>query len=425
MRNRRRLGPWLGLIAVVLPVAIALIVSRGRVIEIVASADTPPLTPSADEMGPLKGVVLPASGDVLLTGGMGTGKATFKTIGAAEFYHPASRAFSSTGGMPVTAAAQGATAVSSSPGAKIALFGGISGKAKSSINLLSFSGTVLAAAETYDPSTGKWAAAANAMAFKRGGATVTRLGNGKILIAGGFDANEKALNTAEIYDPAGGTFVATDNNMTDARAFHTATLLKNRKVLLVSGLTDNNGTLSTTADIFDPSAGTHGAFATSGGLPTPRTAAAAVLLSSGKVLIAGGDTNPIANFVASVSNSDIYAPGMDSFALGPSMNEHRLTHTATLLKDGTVLIAGGINVLAGLNTGMVNGNGAQTTFSQSGEIYDPGLNSFTCIGGPGASGGCKATMTHTRAGRTATLLGDGSVLIAGGFVSFGRPPFQM
>jgi len=66
-----------------------------------------------------------------------------------------------------------------------------------------------------------------------------------------------------------------------------------------------------------------------------------------------------------------------------------------------------------------------TTFSRSAEIFDPATGIFTCVGGPGALGGCAATMTHTRAGHTATLLGDGIVLIAGGFVSYGRPPFQM
>src|SRR4029077_14557490 len=97
-----------------------------------------------------------------------------------------------------------------------------------------------------------WTAAANMMSAARAGATATLLPSGKILVAGGFDATEKALNTAEVFNPADGTFVATDNTMTDARGYHTAILLLNGKVLLVSGLTDNKGSPSATADIFDP-----------------------------------------------------------------------------------------------------------------------------------------------------------------------------
>jgi hypothetical protein len=425
---RRRLGLWLSLIAVGLPVLIAFIVSRGLVIEINASADTPPLMPGVEEMGPSPAVAHPVAGDVLVAGGMGAGRTSIKTIAGAEYYHPAKRAFFATGGMPVTAAAQGATAVGSSPAAKIVAFGGISGLAHANVNLLSFTGTVVKSAETYDPSTGKWQAATNSMSAARGGESVTLLPSGKILIAGGFNASEVALNTAEIYDPANGTFAATDNNMTDPRAFHTATLLQNGKVLLDSGLTDNNGSESSTADIFDPNAGTHGVFTKSAGLPVPRAAAAAVLFTggplAGEVLITGGDVAPSPNTVASVATAEIYNPGSDAFSTTSSMNEPRLTHTATLLKNGTVLIAGGINVIAVLNAGKVEGNGALTTFSKSAELFDPSAETFTCIGGPGA-GGCKSTMTHTRAGHSATLLADGTVLIAGGFVSYGPPPFQM
>jgi galactose oxidase-like protein len=90
-----------------------------------------------------------------------------------------------------------------------------------------------------------------------------------------------------------------------------------------------------------------------------------------------------------------------------------------------VLVTGGINVTATLSLGTVLGGGALTTFSRSAEIFDPMTATFTCVGGPGPISGCAITMTHTRAGHTATLLGDHTVLIAGGFTSFGHPPFQM
>jgi hypothetical protein len=427
MKNQRRLVLWLSLTALVVPLTIVLIVSRGMVIEIKASAATPPLLPDADELARAAGVPLPVAGDVLVSGGMGAGRASFKTIAKAEYYNPSRYAFFPTGTMPVTAANQTALAVSSLAGAKIAAFGGISGKVHSTVNLLSFIGTVMAGVETYDPTTGKWTAGANVMSSPRTGATATLLPSGKILIAGGFSNNgSPALNTAEIYDPSNGTFVATDNNMTDPRAFHTATLLANGKVLVDSGMTDNTGNLSSTADLFDPTAGTHGVFTVSTGTPGPRAAAVSIIFPSGpmagKVLITGGDICGALQICSSMF-ADVYDPVMDVFSF-PAMNENRMNHTATLLNDGKVLVAGGINVTAQLSMGTVLGGGALTTFSRSAEIFDPATGIFTCVGGPGTTG-CAATMTHTRAGHTATLLGDDTVLIAGGFTSFGRPPFQM
>jgi hypothetical protein len=428
MKNRRRLVLWLSLTALMAPFTIAFILSHGLVLEFKASAATPPLLPDAQDLAPQVGVPLPVAGDVLVSGGMGAGRTRFKTIGKAEYYNPSKHAFFRTGTMPVTAADQVALAVSSSPGAKIAAFGGISGRVRSTVNLLSFIGTVMAAVETYDPATGKWTAGANLMSSPRTGATATLLPSGKILIAGGFSNNgSPTLNTAEIYDPGNGTFVPTDNNMTDARAFHTATLLANGKVLLDSGMTDNTGNLSSTADLFDPAAGTNGVFTASTGTPGARAAAVSTLFPSGpmagKVLITGGDTCTGTLQVCSSMFADLYDPVTDSFSF-PAMNEFRMNHTATLLNDGTVLVTGGINVTATLSLGTVLGSGALTTFSRSAETFDPSTGTFTCVGGPGTTG-CAATMTHTRAGHTATLLGDGTVLIAGGFTSFGRPPFQM
>jgi len=360
---------------------------------------------------------------------MGSGKTKMKTLSAAEYYNPTKGEFFPTGGLPAVAvAAQGASLASSSPGAKVVAFGGISGTGHASVNLLSFVGTVVADAESYDPSAGSWTAAANPMSTPRAGATATLLPSGMILIAGGFDASEHALNTAEIFNPANGTFVATDNTMTDPRAFHVANLLLNGKVLLVGGLTDNNGSLSSTADIFDPSAGTHGVFTESAGIPATSAAAASVLFTSGPlqgdVLITGGD-GCASGSVCSVETGELYNPTLDEFTFTATMNEVRLTHTATLLPNGKVLVAGGINVFATMGAGSVNGAGASTTFSKSAELFDPVAATFTCVGGAGAHGGCNPTMTETRAGHSATLLGNGTVLIAGGFVAYGHPIFQM
>jgi N-acetylneuraminic acid mutarotase len=130
-------------------------------------------------------------------------------------------------------------------------------------------------------------------------------------------------------------------------------------------------------------------------MKTERCKAAAILLPSGKVLIAGGETN---NANASLSSTEIYDPDTNTFAGStPSMNTGRSGATATLLSNGKVLIAGGW----GLGSGYYISGPLSTT-----EIYDPDKNTFA---------GSTPSMNTGRSGATATLLSNGKVLIAGGW----------
>ena len=79
------------------------------------------------------------------------------------------------------------------------------------------------------------------------------------------------------------------------------------------------------------------------------------------------------------------------------MTGGRADHTATLLPNGKVLIAGGYN----------NDNGLNGTFLASAELYDPTAGTFTVTG----------SMSVARCNHTATLLPNGMELIAGGFSS--------
>jgi hypothetical protein len=86
MKIRYRFGLSLGVAAALL-VTGAVIFTRGFGIEIRASADTAPLMPDAAEASK-KGGSLPAAGDVLVAGGMGSGRTRMKTVSTAEFYDP-------------------------------------------------------------------------------------------------------------------------------------------------------------------------------------------------------------------------------------------------------------------------------------------------------------------------------------------------
>ncbi len=101
------------------------------------------------------------------------------------------------------------------------------------------------------------------------------------------------------------------------------------------------------------------------------------------------------------SSTEIYDPLTDSFSAGPSLNAPRSLHTATLLPNGTWLIAGGVNQT----------NDPQATC----EVYDPATDTFTPV----------ASMGTPRMGHTATLLGNGKVLVTGGIQAMPTTPTQL
>jgi hypothetical protein len=197
-----------------------------------------------------------------------------------------------------------------------------------------------------------------------------------VLVAGGRDSSSFTLASAELYDPAAGTFTAT-GKMTVERASHSATWLPSGEVLIAGGPWAS-------AELYDPAAGI---FAVTGSMSRARSDHSATLLPNGKVLIAGGNSGG--------DTAELYDPSAATFAATGNMSEARFDHTATLLPSGMVLVAGG-------------GDSQQfTTFFASAELYDPGTGIFAPTG----------SMTVGTFAHSATLLQDGTVLVAGGFAS--------
>ena len=121
-----------------------------------------------------------------------------------------------------------------------------------------------------------------------------------------------------------------------------------------------------------------------GSLVTARTRHTATLLPNGKVLVAGGNNGP------ALSSAELYDPATGTWTATGSLGTARDRHTATLLPNGKVLVAGGFNELDG--------------FLSSAELYDPASGTWTATGSLGTA----------RAYHTATLLPNGKVLVAGG-----------
>jgi len=150
--------------------------------------------------------------------------------------------------------------------------------------------------------------------------------------------------------------------------------------------TASNTTGGGTASI--PPSGATGLWSRAASLTTGREEHTATLLPNGKVLVAGG-TDGRGKVLAS---AELYDPAKDRWTSAGSMAATRIDHTATLLASGKVLVAGGV-VLPYPAPSLA-----------SAELYDPSTNAWSMA----------APMIESRTRHTATLLPDGRVLVVGG-----------
>jgi hypothetical protein len=342
-----------------------------------------------------------ANGEVLIAGGVGSENSY---TASAELYDPNTGGFTRTGSLSIGRAYHTAAWLKDG---RVLIAGG-----------LGADGQPVIAAELYDPSSGTFSATGK-LIEARYDFTATTLPDGKVLLAGGDSSTETTTNlaTAELYDPATGRFAAGGNlkrfydpsidkfyykgKMIGPHGKHTATLLNGGSVLIAGG-GDAAGTAQKAAELYDSASGK---FVTVGPMNFARQEHRATLLSNGTVLITGG----VDDHGQVLASAEIYDPATRKFTLttaafpasGTNMSQGRYEHSADLMANGQVLIAGG-------------GNGIAT--SNSAELYDPSRGSFTCIGASqGAGAPCAGTMNDYRNEALDTLLPNGEVLIAGGY----------
>ena len=164
-----------------------------------------------------------------------------------------------------------------------------------------------------------------------------------------------------------------------------------KNVLVVGGTSLTSDQVSTvpldsvlaSAEIYDP---TTGFWTPTGSMGQARQKHTATLLANGKVLVAGGD-----NYFGGVlpTTAEVYDPDTGEWSPTLPLISARREHIATLLPNGKVLVAGGYGTTGSL---------------ADAEVYDPATGTFSMT----------SAMVDARYGSTATLLRDGSVLAIGG-----------
>lgn len=283
-----------------------------------------------------------ADGRVLIAGG--------SRLASAELYDLATGKFTAAGNMTSTRAGHTATLL---PDGRVLIVGGntpatselydpatgtftvtgdMNGKYATTATLLP-DGRVLiggsaGSAQLYDPGTGMFTPAGNRAGFS----TAALLADGRVLLA--------ADDGYELYDPRTGTFsfAGTQNG------FELRTILLMNGEALTTGGNDDPGP-NDSAEVYDPSTGKFTGIAK---MTAPRANHSATLLPDGKALIIGGSSwngwgTGNLSYSCCLSSAELYDTATGLFASTGSMTDGRQFHTGTLLKNGEVLIAGGVS----------------------------------------------------------------------------------
>lgn len=245
----------------------------------------------------------------------------------------------------------------------------------------------------------------SALATARLGHTATVLRDGRVLVVGGETASQSMLASTELFDPSTETWTE-GPKLPSPRSNHVALLLNDGRVLVAGGgkstPTGQPMGEKVTAEslLFDPATNT---FAPTGALAEGRSHLQAVLLASGKVLVAGGGTSAQSSpadchnapycgpFAVPTAKAETFDPTTGAWANAGEMTTARNSFALSALPGGRVLATGGVD--------------AEAVGFRSAEIFDETKNEWVAV--PDMNG-------PPREHHTAATAGTGRVLVIGG-----------
>jgi uncharacterized repeat protein (TIGR02543 family) len=263
------------------------------------------------------------------------------------------------------------------------------------------SGNTLASAEIYNPTTQTWTVTGS-MTSPRYLHSASLLPNGQVLVAGGWASTccssngqpgaQYPLTSSELWNPSTGIWTAT-GSMANPHAAHTATVLNTGNVLVAGGQDYGQGSIlevgiTSAAELYEYATG---AWTSAGNMTNARDDAAAVLLSNGTVLVAGGNSG---GCCSGLSSAEIFDPtAMTWTAIQPMTTGRNGPAGSAILNATNVLISGGYSCCSD-----------PTPTRSSTEYYNPATGTWTLTG----------SLTQARAYFTSVTLQDGTVLAVGG-----------
>ncbi|MGE3174874.1 MAG: Kelch repeat-containing protein [Planctomycetota bacterium] len=281
-------------------------------------------------------------GRVLVCGGA---DATGLVLNTCELYNPATNSWSPAAGMSIPRVLHGGCRLADG---RVLVAGGTSSLA----DPLSIVLGARNSAEIYNPATNTWSAAAN-IGGSRISPALSLLPNGRALVSGGLEVSfvlgfpiaAGTTAAAQTYNPATNSWAAAAP-MPVARTGHqyNQVTLPNGRVLITGGVSVSvnltAGTLTATplanAEYYDQPSNSW----TAVNMPTARSLHSATLLPGGRVAVCGGAQGTI-DVPVPLANVEVFDPSTNLWSVQPPLLAPRSAHTAAMLPDGTLVLIGG------------------------------------------------------------------------------------